>query len=55
MGKFGKPYLGVVNLDIKESIESSCVLECTCDLETCTCDQVCGCDDDCIIYIAPSR
>ena len=55
MKKFNKPYLEVINLNSKDSIKSTCVIECTCDIEACTCEVVCGCDDDCVVFIDPSH
>lgn len=54
MKEFNKPYLKVVNLEQRESISTTCVLECSCDIDTCTCNMVCGCVGDCTIIIAPS-
>lgn len=55
MKTFNKPYLKVVNLDLRENVSTACVLECSCDIESCTCNQVCGCDDDCIVIVQPSK
>ncbi len=55
MKKFNKPYLQVVSLDMNESINTTCVIECKCDIDTCTCNMVCGCVGDCTIVINPSK
>ena len=55
MKSFSKPYLMVVNLDQKASVQTTCVLECSCDIDTCTCNMVCDCVGNCQIVIDPSK
>ena len=37
MKTFNKPYLEVINLDQRESVSTTCVMECTCNIDTCEC------------------
>ena len=55
MKTFNKPYLKVVNLDQRESVSTTCVMECSCNIDTCTCNTVCDCVNVCTIQVEPSN
>ena len=34
---FHQPYIEIVRIESSESIQGTCVLECTCDIDACSC------------------